>query len=53
MSGGPGDQQPGHSFLSTLPEIKNMENALLSLLNSFHSGELSAFGKLLTIKMTL
>lgn len=48
MSGAPGsnkdhkehDQQPGHSFLSTLPEIKNMENSLLSLLNSFHAGEL-------------
>jgi len=36
---------PGHSFLSAVSEIKNMENALLSLLTSFHSGELSAFGK--------
>lgn len=40
-----GDQQPGHSFMSTLPEIKNMENSLISLLNSFHAGELSAFGQ--------
>jgi len=36
---------PGHSFLSAVSEVKNMENALLSLLTSFHSGELSAFGR--------
>ncbi|CAG7835717.1 unnamed protein product [Allacma fusca] len=36
---------PGHSFLSAVSEIKNMENALLSLLTSFHSGDLSAFGR--------
>lgn len=41
--GGPNDP-PGHSFLSAVGEIRNMENALLSLLTSFHSGDLSAFG---------
>lgn len=39
------EQQPGHSFLATLPEIRNMEHSLLALLNSFHAGELSAFGQ--------
>lgn len=38
---------PGHSFLSAVSEVKNMENALLGLLASFNSGELSAFGKVL------
>ncbi|CAL8124143.1 unnamed protein product [Orchesella dallaii] len=35
---------PGHSFLSAVSEVKTMENALLGLLASFNSGELSAFG---------
>jgi len=40
-----GDHGPGHSFLSAVVEVRNMEHSLLDLLNSFHSGDLSAFGK--------
>jgi len=42
---GQSDHPPGHSFLSAISEVKNMETSLLSLLTSFHCGDLSAFGR--------
>ncbi|XP_044742875.1 uncharacterized protein LOC123305271 isoform X2 [Chrysoperla carnea] len=34
-----------HSFLAELPDVRNMERALIGLLGDFHSGKLRAFGK--------
>ncbi|XP_011499027.1 PREDICTED: coiled-coil domain-containing protein 28A-like isoform X1 [Ceratosolen solmsi marchali] len=34
-----------HSFLSEVPDVRHMEQALLQLLEDFHSGNLRAFGK--------
>ncbi|KAK0175689.1 hypothetical protein PV327_009419 [Microctonus hyperodae] len=34
-----------HSFLSEVPDVRRMEQALLQLLEDFHSGNLRAFGK--------
>lgn len=34
-----------HSFLSEVPDVRRMEQALLHLLEDFHSGNLRAFGK--------
>lgn len=33
-----------HSFLSQVPDVRQMERALLGLLADFHSGKLRAFG---------
>jgi len=44
-SSAPVNDPPGHSFLSGVSEVKNMENSLLSLLSSFHAGDLGAFGQ--------
>ncbi|XP_055375880.1 coiled-coil domain-containing protein 28A isoform X1 [Condylostylus longicornis] len=33
-----------HSFISEEPDVKHMEQALLGLLDDFHSGKLKAFG---------
>lgn len=32
-----------HSFISQVPDVRNMEKALLGLLEDFHSGKLRAF----------
>ncbi|XP_018350743.1 PREDICTED: uncharacterized protein LOC108753562 [Trachymyrmex septentrionalis] len=34
-----------HCFLSEVPDVRHMEQALLQLLEDFHSGNLRAFGK--------
>lgn len=34
-----------HSFISEIPDVRHMEQALLGLLDDFHSGKLKAFGK--------
>jgi len=34
-----------HCFLSEVPDVRRMEQALLTLLEDFHSGNLRAFGK--------
>ncbi|XP_063985358.1 coiled-coil domain-containing protein 28A isoform X1 [Diachasmimorpha longicaudata] len=34
-----------HCFLSEVPDVRRMEQALLQLLEDFHSGNLQAFGK--------
>lgn len=34
-----------HSFLSEVPDVRHMEQALLGLLDDFHSGKLRAFGE--------
>lgn len=36
-----------HCFLSDITDVRQMEHALLQLLEDFHSGKLRAFGKLL------
>lgn len=33
-----------HSFMSEVPDVRHMEQALLGLLDDFHSGKLKAFG---------
>lgn len=33
-----------HCFLSEVPDVRRMEQALLQLLEDFHSGNLRAFG---------
>jgi hypothetical protein len=33
-----------HCFLSEVPDVRHMEQALLQLLEDFHSGNLRAFG---------
>ncbi|XP_026481810.1 uncharacterized protein LOC113388993 [Ctenocephalides felis] len=34
-----------HCFMSDAPDVRNLESALLGLLEDFHSGKLRAFGK--------
>lgn len=34
-----------HCFLSEVPDVRHMEQALLGLLDDFHSGKLKAFGQ--------